>query len=420
MSPVTAWPEAAPHDTAAAADADTDVVKLLIVDDLPENLLALQALLRDDPVEVHKATSGEQALSLLLEHEFALALLDVQMPGMSGFELAELIRGSSRTSHLPIVFVSAAEREQAYTFRGYENGAVDFLYKPLDGHAVRSKVRVFTELYAKSRALRRQLVELVAARADQERLLAALQRTQEDLRRALKMRDEFMSMVTHELRTPLGVMALEVDLRQRRLDRGDLAWFSGERLRAMLAKDARQVRSMTRLIEDMLDISRIQHGRLSIRPRPTDLGELAQAIVADFGGQYRDVPLALQAEPGVVGDWDDSRIGQVLVNLLSNALRYGEGRPVRVEVGRGTGGQAGMARLAVIDQGMGIAPADQQKIFEQFERLPGAARSPGMGLGLYISQHFVEAHGGRITVHSEPGAGACFTVLLPMTPPADC
>ncbi|RZL35462.1 MAG: hybrid sensor histidine kinase/response regulator [Rubrivivax sp.] len=387
-------------------------VKLLLVDDLPENLLALQALLRDDDLELHAATSGEQALSLLLEHEFALALLDVQMPGMSGFELAELIRGSSRTRHLPIVFVSAADRSQAYTFRGYENGAVDFLYKPLDGHAVKSKVRVFTELYAKSRELRHQLVELETARAEQQHLLETLQQTQADLQRALKMRDEFMSMVTHELRTPLGVMALEGIMRQQRLDKGDLAWFSPERLQSMLDKDARQVRSMTRLIEDMLDISRLQHGMLSIRPRRTDLGELARRVVADFEAQYQQVPLRLSTLPGVVGEWDDSRIAQVLVNLLSNALRYGEGKPVTVDVGLT---DAGLARLAVTDEGPGIPQEAQQKIFQQFERLPTSAKAPGMGLGLYISQQFVQAHGGRISVHSAPGEGACFEVLLPLT-----
>ena len=142
-----------------------ELAKLLIVDDLPENLLALEALLRDDGLEIHAAQSGEAALSLLLEHEFALALLDVQMPEMSGFELAELIRGSSRTAHLPIVFVSAADHEPSYTFRGYENGAVDFLFKPLDALAVKSKVRVFTELYLKRRELRRQLIEVEAAHA---------------------------------------------------------------------------------------------------------------------------------------------------------------------------------------------------------------------------------------------------------------
>lgn len=394
-----------------------DMVNLLIVDDLPENLLALQALLHDDHLMLHTATTGEAALSLLLEHEFALALLDVQMPGMSGFELAELIRGSSRTRHLPIVFVSAADRDQSHTFRGYENGAVDFLYKPLDAHTVKSKVRVFTELYCKSRELRRQLVELEAARADQQRLLDELQHTQADLQRALKMRDEFMSMVTHELRTPLGVMALEVIMRQQRLDKGDLGWFSPERLQAMLDKDARQVRSMTRLIEDMLDISRIQHGMLSIRPQPTDLGELARRVVADFEGQYQQspqqVPLQLQAQPGIVGHWDDSRIAQVLINLLSNALRYGQGKPVRVDVDVD---DEGRARLTVTDQGPGIPAEDQRRIFQQFERLAATAKAPGMGLGLFISQQFVQAHGGHIAVHSAPGQGARFEVLLPLTP----
>ena len=391
-----------------------DVVKVLIVDDLPENLLALQALLSDDPLDIHAATSGEQALSLLLEHEFALALLDVQMPGMTGFELAELIRGNSRTRHLPIVFVSAADREPWRTFRGCENGAVDYLYKPLNSHAVKSKVRVFTELYVKGRELRRQLVELAAARADQERLLDVLHRTQTDLQHALKTRDEFMSMVTHELRTPLGVMSLEGMLRQQRLTKGDLAYFAPERLQAMLDKDARQVRSMTRLIEDMLDTSRLQHGMLSIRPSRTDLGVLARRVVADFEGQYQAVPLSLSALPGVVGEWDDSRISQVLVNLLSNALRYGEGKPVQVEVDLT---DDGMARLAVTDNGMGIPPEHQSKIFQQFERLQTAGKSPGMGLGLFISQQFVQAHGGSISVHSKPGEGACFEVLLPLAPP---
>ncbi|MBC7665140.1 MAG: response regulator, partial [Caulobacter sp.] len=113
-------------------------IKLLIVDDLPENLLALEASIRDDNYSIHQASSGEQALALLLEHEFALAILDVQMPGMNGFELAELIRGMARTKHLPIVFVSAAGKELDYAFKGYENGAVDFLYKPLDAYAVKS------------------------------------------------------------------------------------------------------------------------------------------------------------------------------------------------------------------------------------------------------------------------------------------
>src|SRR5665811_448406 len=126
---------------------DTHKAKLLIVDDLPENLLALNALIRGDDRIVFQASSGEEALALLLEHEFALAILDVQMPGMNGFELARLMRGTEKTRHIPIVFVTAAGKESNYATWGYETGAVDFLYKPLDLYAVRSKVNVFVELY---------------------------------------------------------------------------------------------------------------------------------------------------------------------------------------------------------------------------------------------------------------------------------
>ena len=140
--------------------------KLLIVDDLPENLLALEALIRRDGREVFKAQCADDALVLLLEHEFALAILDVQMPGMNGFELAELMRGTEKTKHIPIVFVSAAGREMNYAFKGYESGAVDFLYKPLDIQAVQSKVAVFVDLYRQRKVMAQQLEALERARQE--------------------------------------------------------------------------------------------------------------------------------------------------------------------------------------------------------------------------------------------------------------
>src|SRR5476651_2910461 len=159
-------------------------IKLLIVDDLPENLLALEASIRDDGYSIHQASSGEEALALLLEHEFALAILDVQMPGMNGFELAELMRGTEKTRHIPIVFVSAAGRELNYAFKGYESGAVDFLHKPLDIHAVKSKVNVFVELYRQSKAMKQQVEALEQSRQEQEALLKQLQATQNEIGRA--------------------------------------------------------------------------------------------------------------------------------------------------------------------------------------------------------------------------------------------
>lgn len=249
-----------------------------------------------------------------------------------------------------------------------------------------------------------------APSGEQERLLAELRAARAELQRALHMRDQFMSMVAHELRTPLGVMSLEIRMRQHQLEKDDVAYFGAERLGAMFAKDARQVRSMTRLIEDMLDISRIQNGRLSIRPGRTDLSAVVTRVVRDLAGQGQEVAIALDIAPDIVGHWDEFRIEQVVVNLLGNAIRYGEGRPVTVSLAR----HGDAAQLVVRDQGIGIAPEHQSRIFEQFYRIDEAPGAHGVGLGLFISRHFVEAHGGAIEVQSALGEGARFIVTLPI------
>ncbi|GFM81226.1 hybrid sensor histidine kinase/response regulator [Pseudomonas cichorii] len=386
--------------------------KLLIVDDLPENLLALEALIKRDDREVYKALSADEALSLLLQHEFALAILDVQMPGMNGFELAEMMRSTEKTKNIPIVFVSAAGRELNYAFKGYESGAVDFLHKPLDIHAVKSKVNVFVELYRQRKAVKLQVEALEQSRQEQEVLLKRLQATQGELEHAIRMRDDFMSIVSHEVRTPLNGLILETQLRKLHLAKDNASAFTMEKLRGMVDRDERQIQSLIRLIEDMLDVSRIRTGKLSIRPSAFDLSELVSQLLENFSAQITatESTVTLFADETVIGVWDEFRIEQVVANLLTNAMRYGARKPITVRVYC----EDGEARVEVIDQGIGISRENQARIFQQFERVTAKHAVAGLGLGLFISEQIVLAHGGRIVVESEEGKGSTFRVCLPL------
>jgi signal transduction histidine kinase len=393
-----------------------DPSKLLIVDDLPENLRALDALIRDEARQVFQASSGEEALTLMLEHEFALAILDVQMPGMDGFELAELMRGTERTRNIPIVFVSAAGRELNYAFKGYEQGAVDFLHKPLDPDAVRSKVKVFVTLDQQRREMRRQMEALERSRREQDTLLRELNKTQEELQRSLRMRDDFMSLVAHELRTPLNTLFLETQMRSLQLKRGNLPAFNPDQMGNMIKRDERQIKAMIRLIDDMLDVSRMKSGTLSIRPAKVELMGLLERVVNDLSLQAAAANSTLQLaghEP-VEGVWDEFRIEQVIVNLLTNALRYGGGGTVELSVHKVDDKVCGSkVRIDVRDHGKGIAPDFIDRIFEPYERGARSGEPKGLGLGLYISRQLATSHGGELTVQSTPGQGATFSLLLP-------
>ena len=373
---------------------DSQVINLLLVDDLQENLVALEALIRAPGRRIFTARSGDEALSLMLEHSFALAIIDVQMPSMNGFELAELMRGTERTRAIPIVFVSAAGNELNYAFRGYESGAVDFLHKPLDPHTVRSKVNVFVEL----------------ARQRQE-----LQEAKAQLQRAVSMRDDFMSMIAHELRNPLNSVYLQAQLRRKMV--GGPKQPDAQAMLRMVERDERQIRSMVRLLDDMLDVSRARTGKLTIVPAPFDLVASAQVVVEAIQeqGKATGVQVTLSAPPTLEIVGDEFRIEQVITNLLTNALRYGQGKPVAVAVG--VREEVPEAFVSVRDQGMGIAAADQERIFEQFERTEGAAQVAGLGLGLYIARQIAQAHHGRLEVRSAPGEGAEFVLSLPLAAP---
>ncbi|MEZ0210013.1 MAG: ATP-binding protein [Methylophilus sp.] len=388
-------------------------IKLLIVDDLPENLRALDAVLRAPDRVIMQASSGVDALELLLTHDFALAMVDVEMPEMDGFQLAELMRGTEKTKHVPIVFVTAAGMELNYAFKGYGAGAVDVLYKPLDINAVQSKANVFVELFRHRVAFEHQVKALEESRREQEFLLRQLRSTQQELQHSLNMREEFMSLVAHEMRTPLNTLFLDVQVRLAQLAKNNLSAFTPDNLHKMLARGERQLKSIIRLIEDMMDVSRIKNGKLSIQPGDANLSVLVRQIAEDLTPLAKEasIEFTLEVEAEVIGFWDAFRIEQIIINLMTNAIRYGKGKPVHVSLKR----EGESAIIQVTDHGIGISEHEQKNIFEAFERASGNEVRAGLGLGLYISRKLAEAHGGQITVSSQKALGSTFTLRLPLS-----
>ncbi|MCY1014631.1 sensor histidine kinase [Pyxidicoccus sp. MSG2] len=234
--------------------------------------------------------------------------------------------------------------------------------------------------------------------------------------RAIRLRDEFLSVASHELKTPLTPLALKLQGMKRSLpveSLGDAA----ERMRGDLELAQRQVRRLAELVDGLLDVSRIRAGRLQLELESVDLSALVRELVARYEPQAQRAwsRIFLEADPSILGRWDRSRLEQVVSNLLSNALKYGAGKPVHVQVAA----SEKTARLVVRDEGIGIEPQSLHRIFQRFERAVSERHYGGLGLGLYITRQIVEAHGGCVGAESAPGQGATFTVTLPLEGPSD-
>ncbi|HYO52195.1 MEDS domain-containing protein [Archangium sp.] len=231
------------------------------------------------------------------------------------------------------------------------------------------------------------------------------------LERAIQARDEFLSVASHELNTPLTSLKLQVQSLSRALARGDGAALTQHKVSGIIERTDRQLRRLSRLVSDLLDVSRIHANKLTLDLEQVELRELVEDVVDRISGDFTHIGVRLDLVPGpqVVGRWDRSRLEQVVLNLLSNALKYGAGKPVRVEV-TADGDQV---HLSVKDQGVGLREEDRARIFERFERAISASEASGLGLGLYIAREIVQAHGGYISVESRLGKGSTFTVSLP-------
>jgi PAS domain S-box-containing protein len=718
LSPAGFYPR---RQMAEGGSSPVDPISILLVDDRREDLLALEVILEGPGVRLVKASSGAEGLRCVLREDFAVILLDVSMPGMQGFEVAELIKHRERSRHIPIIFLTAESKDVESIYRGYEVGAVDYIVKPIDRYTVRAKVSVFVELHRRGAEIRRQAELLQAAERERrevelaelkraterryrnlaeaipqsvwttlpngdatyfndrwvhhtgfscaqslgqgwqsvlhpndverfveqwrralaageplraecrlrssmgsytwhlcevlperdkdgrllgwlgtftdvneqkqleeerERVLAREQRAraaaEESLRRleflaeasslltrsldtqgilkglvdlctprlsswcvasvidadgtveqaafahedealralggelgrphetapgvlgvlaggqpevcpapcdparlaaalgaprpevvgllgaaayvsvplcargqvlgtmtlvsarasraygpadvalavdlgqraalaidnarlyanaqrAVRLRDEFLSIASHELRTPLSALELQAQSVQVQLGKQpvDLA-----RINAKATVMQRQVERLSRLINEMLDVSRIEAGRLELDREDVDLAELVHDVAGRFTGELERASsrLEIQIQDSVTGRWDRLRVDQIVTNLLQNAIKYGQSGPIRISLRREEDG----AILEVTDHGIGISPADQRRIFERFERAVSARQYGGMGVGLFIVDQIVRAHGGRVDVRSAPGEGATFAVRLPL------
>jgi signal transduction histidine kinase len=353
-----------------------DSPNVMIVDDTAENLVALEALLRRDGVHPLCASSGAEALELLLVHDVAIALVDVQMPEMDGFELAELMRGAARTKHVPIIFITAGSRDPTRVFKGYETGAVDFLFKPIDPQILKAKIDVFLEL------------------ADQRRQVT----------HALRLQELFVAILGHDLRNPLGALVAGTELLAHQL--------TEDRHQRTLSRMSAAARRMTEMIEQLLDLTRARLGGGVgfVRTRkPVDVRELVQRTLDELRASHRDREVVLEASGDCATAGDPERLLQLFSNVVANALTHGAaGGAVAVRA-------AGGGRDIVVEVGNpGVIPPDRlATLFEPFRREPRHAQSSGLGLGLFISQQIALAHGGDIEVASSPAAGTIVTIRLP-------
>jgi two-component system sensor histidine kinase/response regulator len=364
-------------DTSALAP-----VKCLLVDDLEENLLALSALLARSDVEVLTARSGSEALELLLVHDVALAFLDVQMPDMDGFELAELMRGSERTRHIPLIFVTAGAREAHRQFKGYETGAVDFIYKPIEPHILKNKAEVFFELYRQRQLLSMEL---------------------QDRTETLRLNEMFSALLAHDLRSPLSAILASARLLERRSQE-----------KAALEAAARIVTSgnrMARMIEDMLDLARARlGGGIVVKREPADFKALVERVLREHQAAAPDRVIEARYLGDLAGNWDSERIAQAASNLIGNAVKHGSAAPIRVFL---DGTLPYQVTLTV--QNGGTIPNDiLPHLFDPFRGSQlRSRRGDGLGLGLYIVSQIVQAHDGVVDVKTGKDDETAFCVRLP-------
>jgi hypothetical protein len=402
LAPAPAEP-ALPEGAPAASGVD-DRVNILMVDDQPANLVALEAMLHGLGQNLIRAESGREALKWLLTHDFAVILLDVKMPDMDGFETATLIRQREKSRHTPIIFLTAMDQSQTQAVRGYSVGAVDYLVKPVVPEFVRSKVAVFVELAKKSELLRRQAQMLRAneqAAREQAAEQAELVRDLEHKNREL---ESFSYAVSHDLRAPLrridSYSKAILDSHADRLDE------TGQKFLERVRQSSRE---MVQLIDDVLYLSKVT--RAELREQEVDLSSLVALLLDRMGETEPDRQMETKVRPGVIVVGDGQLLRIAIENLLDNAWKFTSRQPqARIEFGMSQIG--GEPTYFVRDNGAGFDMAYVDRLFGPFQRLHLASEFPGSGIGLATVQRIIHRHGGKVWAEGMVGQGATFHFTL--------
>jgi signal transduction histidine kinase len=395
---------------------------ILVVDDNPANVVAIEAALGELGARVARAHSGSEALRILLDRDFALILLDVKMPTMDGFETARMIRARKRSSHTPIIFVTAYGRDDREVGSAYALGAVDFLFKPVVPEVLRAKATVFVELQLRTAEVARQAQQIREhEKREHERSLEeersrweaeALLRQMDQLAEADRRKDQFLALLGHELRNPLAPIMAGLELLRQRFAVSDASIDDSVRRTRDIIE--RQSQHLARLVDDLLDISRISSGKIELRKASVSIQEIVDHAVSTsqpiLNERSHELQVSVPPEPLRVSG-DTVRLVQVVANLLNNAARYtANGGQISIEAER----KNDQVELRVRDNGRGISADFLSRVFDAFSQ-EEVRSGAGLGLGLSVVRQLVVMHDGSVSVRSAGhGQGSEFTVRLPL------